>query len=290
MMNLEIESVEYPADEYPPTFVGFDYSEGMPNFLRLLVDDEPEADERVRIFWSMPHQITTTLSTIPKSHDHIISLGCEGYGLLLKSVKVANAALLDMAALRTLMTTDLDFTGAEAALGFSVAALTDYNLPTTGDISKAEAVWDEEKENLRTFHANQMDAEQFLTDGSLRLNKFNKGRQVPEQYALYAEKMLDMARLWAERRKDFLVQIERRLQASQAASTEASQWIAEQNTKVAAAEKYVGNVTQGLAATQVYRQDGLERISRFKDELKNLRQTSHKRRAQSMYHNIWLED
>jgi hypothetical protein len=258
----------------------------MPNFLRMLVDDEPESNEVVRVWWSTIHTVGSTLSTIPMKHDHIISLGCEGYALLLKAVKEAHLVITDMKALRTLIET-VSWTGAEAALGFSTATLAPITTATTGDIALAVAVWADEVKHIRT-DATEHDAAEYLTDGKLRLNKFNKGREVPQQYAQYAERALDMAKLWADKRKDFLSQIEKRVQAAGASTAAAAQWIAEQNVIVQAAQQYVGNITQGVQATLMYRQDGLERIGRFQAELKKLEQITHsKQKSQILVSSPW---
>jgi hypothetical protein len=289
-MNFEIEAVEYPVDEYPVRNIMFDYNEGKPNFLRLLVDDEPESEELVGVWWNGPHTCNDTVSTIPKKHDYVISLGCEGYALLLRGVQEANNVIADMASLRTLIDVDLDFTGATAALGFSAATLAPITTATTGDIALAVAVWTDEVKHIRT-DGTEHDAAEYLTDGKARLNKFNKGREVPQQYAQYAERALDMAKLWADKRKDFLSQIEKRVQAAGASTAAAAQWIAEQNVIVLAAQQYVGNITQGVLATQMYRQDGLERIGRFQAELKKLEQITHsKQKSQILMSTPWEPD
>ena len=230
------------------------------------------------------------MNTIPMKHDYIISLGCEGYALLLKAVKEGHNVVTDMDSLRTLIDTDLDFTGAEAALGFSTTTLAAITTATTGDIALAAAVWADELKHIRS-DVTEHDAAEYLTDGKARLNKFNKGREVPQQYAQFAERALDMARLWADKRKDLLTQMEKRVQAAGAASAAAAQWIAEQNVKVQAAQQYVGNITQGVQTTLMYRQDGLERIARFQAELKKLEQISHsKQKSQILMSSPWLND
>ncbi len=59
MANFDIEAVEYPVDEYPPRHAMFDYNEGKPNFVRLLVDEEPESDELVAVWWTTHHTISS---------------------------------------------------------------------------------------------------------------------------------------------------------------------------------------------------------------------------------------
>ncbi len=229
-------------------------------------------------------------TTIPMKHDYIISLGCEGYALLLKATKEAHKVIVDMNSLRGIIDVDLDFSGATTALGVAATDLAAVTAATTGDLALAAGVWTEEVKHIRA-DATEKEAHEYLVDGEARLNKFNKGRNVPDQYVLYAQAAMDMAKRWAEKRQDFLTAAQRRIDAAGVATQEAAQWIAAQNVRVQAAMQYVGNITQGVQATQMYRQDGLERLGRFKEELKRLEQLSHSRqKSQILLSNPWLED
>lgn len=288
MADFDITAVEYPVDTYPPINIMFDYNEGMPNFLRMLVDDEPGSNEIVRVFWTMRHKLSSGESTIPQRHDHIISLGCEGYALLLKSIKVAHQTIADMASLRTLIA--VDFSKAETALDWAQTTLAAITTATTGELAKAEAVWTDELKSIADG-TSTIDASDFVTAGQARLNKFNKGREVPQQYAQYAQIALDTAQKWADKRRDLFIQAEHRVAAAGAASAEAAQWIAEQQTVLQQATHYINAVTQGVTASQAFRADGLERITRFTAELKKLADIEHTgQKSQRLFTSPWLED
>jgi hypothetical protein len=342
-MNFEIEAVEYPVDDYPPKHIQFDYNEGLPNFLRLLVDDEPDSNELVRIWWNGPHTCNDTVSTVPKKHDWIISLGCEGYALLLRAVQEANNVISDMASLRTLVGTTLSFTDAETALALVATELglvgasfvtPDFTAAETAiaagvpdiaaTLALAEGVWADEVDHLTDSGGTDVEAATiYLTAGQARLNKFNKGREVPQQYALFVEKALEIASHWAKKREDFLTEAQRQvdaagaaaqaagvavnqqnvaiqgglgeaqrhIDAAHAAAAAAAQWIQEQSIRTQQAQSYIGNITQGVLATQMYRQDGLERIGRFKDALKDLKMKGHSRqKSQLLGNSIWEND
>jgi hypothetical protein len=71
-----IEAVEYPAGEYPPSYVR--YSVWL-NTLTMLVDGSPSAAEAVNVYYTKLHTIDATSSTVPARYEDVIAGGAAGY-------------------------------------------------------------------------------------------------------------------------------------------------------------------------------------------------------------------
>jgi hypothetical protein len=74
-----IEAVEYPAGDYPPSYVRFSV---WLNTLTLLTDRTPAAGETVNVFWTKLHSIDGSGSTIPARFEDVIASGAAGYAAL----------------------------------------------------------------------------------------------------------------------------------------------------------------------------------------------------------------
>jgi len=75
---IDVVSVEYPVDKYPPIKPRFEVWSGS---LTLLVDECPAATNNVYVFWLKEHSIATN-TTVPTRHTALIALGATAYALL----------------------------------------------------------------------------------------------------------------------------------------------------------------------------------------------------------------
>ena len=71
-----IEAVEYPAGKYPPSFVR--YSVWL-STLTMLIEGAPSTAENVTIYYTKPHLIDATSSTVPTQFEDVIAGGAAGY-------------------------------------------------------------------------------------------------------------------------------------------------------------------------------------------------------------------
>jgi len=76
---VAIEAVEYPAGNYPPTYVR--YSVWL-NTLTLLIDAVPSAADAVNVYHTKLHTIDATSSTVPSRFEDVIAAGGAGYAAL----------------------------------------------------------------------------------------------------------------------------------------------------------------------------------------------------------------
>lgn len=80
LVNLiDIEAVEWPVGEFPPRRVG--WSEWQ-TAITLDVVNPPNAADNVYIFWTKPHTLDGSGSTLPVAHEDIIAAGGAAYAAL----------------------------------------------------------------------------------------------------------------------------------------------------------------------------------------------------------------
>jgi len=76
---VAVEAVEYPVDEYPPSYVPFSLWAGT---LTLLVDATPPGDQSVNIYYGKMHTLDATTSTIPPHLEELVATGAAAYAAL----------------------------------------------------------------------------------------------------------------------------------------------------------------------------------------------------------------
>jgi hypothetical protein len=76
---VAVEAVEYPVDEYPPSYVPFSLWAGT---LTLLVDATPPGDQSVNIYYGKVHTLDATTSTIPPHLEELVATGAAAYAAL----------------------------------------------------------------------------------------------------------------------------------------------------------------------------------------------------------------
>jgi len=76
---VAVEAVEYPVDEYPPSYVPFSL---WADTLTLLVDATPPGGESVNIYYSKMHTMDDTTSTIPPHLEELVATGATAYAAL----------------------------------------------------------------------------------------------------------------------------------------------------------------------------------------------------------------
>ena len=76
---VAVEAVEYPVDEYPPSYVPFSLWAGT---LTLLVDATPPGDQSVNIYYGKMHTLDAATSTIPPHLEELVATGAAAYAAL----------------------------------------------------------------------------------------------------------------------------------------------------------------------------------------------------------------
>jgi hypothetical protein len=76
---VAVEAVEYPVDEYPPSYVPFSL---WADTLTLLVDATPPGGESVNIYYGKMHTLDDTTSTIPPHLEELVATGATAYAAL----------------------------------------------------------------------------------------------------------------------------------------------------------------------------------------------------------------
>jgi hypothetical protein len=76
---VEIEAVEYPAGNYPPSYVRFS---GWADTLTLLIDSLPGDGEDVYVYYGKLHALGTGSSTIPSRLEDLVALGAAAYAAI----------------------------------------------------------------------------------------------------------------------------------------------------------------------------------------------------------------
>jgi len=74
-----VEAVEYPVDEYPPSYTPFSV---WADTLTLLVDSIPLAAQEVRVYYGSLHTLDATTSTIPAALEDLVATGAAAYAAL----------------------------------------------------------------------------------------------------------------------------------------------------------------------------------------------------------------
>jgi hypothetical protein len=76
---VAVEAVEYPVDEYPPSYVPFSLWAGI---ITLLVDATPPGDQSVNIYYGKMHTLDAATSTIPPHLEELVATGAAAYAAL----------------------------------------------------------------------------------------------------------------------------------------------------------------------------------------------------------------
>jgi hypothetical protein len=76
---VEIEAVEYPAGNYPPSYVRFSV---WSDTLTLLIDSLPGESEDVNVFYGKLHTLDASGSTIPAKLEDLVATGAAGYAAI----------------------------------------------------------------------------------------------------------------------------------------------------------------------------------------------------------------
>ncbi len=76
---VSVEAVEYPVDEFPPTYAPFSI---WGDTLTLLVEKAPRRGLAARVYYGKLHSLDARSSTIPASMEELVAIGAEGYAAL----------------------------------------------------------------------------------------------------------------------------------------------------------------------------------------------------------------
>jgi hypothetical protein len=76
---VEIEAVEYPVANYPPSYVRFSV---WSDTLTLLIDSLPGAGEDVYVYYGKLHTLNADSSTIPAKLEDLVATGAAGYAAI----------------------------------------------------------------------------------------------------------------------------------------------------------------------------------------------------------------
>jgi hypothetical protein len=76
---IEIEAVEYPVGDYPPSYIRFSV---WADILTLLTDNLPGEGEDVYVYYGKLHTLNADSSTIPAKLEDLIALGATAYAAM----------------------------------------------------------------------------------------------------------------------------------------------------------------------------------------------------------------
>jgi hypothetical protein len=76
---VAIEAVEYPLDNYPPTYVPFSI---WLSALTMLIDSPPGSVEDVNVYYTELHTLDETTSTLPTRFEDVVATGAAAYAAL----------------------------------------------------------------------------------------------------------------------------------------------------------------------------------------------------------------
>ncbi len=76
---VEIEAVEYPAGNYPPSYIRFS---AWADTLTLLIDSLPGDNEDVYVYYGKLHTLDTDSSTLPAKLEDLAALGATAYAAI----------------------------------------------------------------------------------------------------------------------------------------------------------------------------------------------------------------
>ncbi len=74
-----VDSVEYPAGQFPPAYVGFRVWGGT---LTLLTEQTPSEGEEAAVYYGKLHTLNYTSSTVPEALEDVLVAGASGYAAL----------------------------------------------------------------------------------------------------------------------------------------------------------------------------------------------------------------
>ena len=84
--RVNIEAVEYPVDNFPPSYQRFSIRE---NSLQLMGNKVPDGSN-ARIYYGRTHILTTQVSTIPAHQEDMIATGACGYAAIEMAIDTIN--------------------------------------------------------------------------------------------------------------------------------------------------------------------------------------------------------
>ena len=76
---VEIEAVEYPAGNYPPSYVRFSV---WADTLTLLIDSLPADSEDLYVYYGKLHTLNADTSTLPAKLEDLVALGAAAYAAI----------------------------------------------------------------------------------------------------------------------------------------------------------------------------------------------------------------
>ncbi len=76
---VAVEAVEYPAGQYPPSYVRFSV---WLSALTMLIDSPPSGVEDVTVYYTRLHTIDASSSTVPVQFEDIVASGAGAYAAL----------------------------------------------------------------------------------------------------------------------------------------------------------------------------------------------------------------
>jgi hypothetical protein len=76
---VAVEAVEYPVDNYPPSYVPFSVWAGT---LTLLVDEVPLSAQPVNVYYGRMHALDASTSTIPPQLEEVVASGAAAYAAI----------------------------------------------------------------------------------------------------------------------------------------------------------------------------------------------------------------
>ena len=76
---IEIEAVEWPVGEFPPRRVAWSQWQ---TTITLDTVNAPSAADSVYVFWTKPHTLDGSTSTLPPHHEDIVAAGAAAYAAL----------------------------------------------------------------------------------------------------------------------------------------------------------------------------------------------------------------
>src|SRR6476646_8205183 len=76
---IDIEAVEWPVGEFPPRRVAWSQWQ---TTITLDTVNAPSAADSVYVFWTKPHTLDGSTSTLPPHHEDIVAAGAAAYAAL----------------------------------------------------------------------------------------------------------------------------------------------------------------------------------------------------------------
>jgi hypothetical protein len=76
---VAVEAVEYPAGQWPPSYVQFSVFE---TTLTLLVEGAPAGAETLNVYWGRLHTLDSSTSTLPTATEDVVVTGAAAYAAI----------------------------------------------------------------------------------------------------------------------------------------------------------------------------------------------------------------